>query len=282
MRHVFHYLLVTILFTAVLSSHLNASETNYSDESASPGETTSFEWGPSLLCLRMNHYRGSDQYMNKVIPFPYFSYTSEHLEAEPSYVRGTLFENSIFSLKISVMAGLSVDSKKNRAREDMPDLDYMFEIGPMLILKLWKSENNIHEITFESPFRRVFSTDFTRVDHVGWWSVPYVNYIIYPNKYTLDTRVELSLAAMFADNGYHDYFYRVDREYATIDRNEYNPPGGYSGVQFAMVMEKRIGNVILIPVFRYDYLKETVFEESPLVRTKNYFAFLLAGIYLVR
>ncbi len=282
MRHVFYYLLMIILFTVILSAHLNADETNIDDGDASSEKSSKFEWGPSLLCLRMNHYRGSDQYMNKVIPFPYFSYTSEHLEAEPSYVRGTLFENSFFSLKISVMAGLSVDSTRNRARKDMPDLDYMIEIGPMLILKLWKSENNLHEITFESPFRRVFSTDFTRIDQVGWWSVPYINYIIYPNKYTLDTRCELSFAAMFADNGYHDYFYRVDREYASVDREEYNPTGGYSGVQFAMVMEKRIGNVILIPVFRYDYLKETVFEESPLVKTKSYFAFLLAGIYLVR
>jgi len=259
-----------------------AAGVNYPENEIKEHDSTSFEWGPSLLFLRMNHYRGSNQYMNKVIPFPYFCYESKHVEAEPSYVRGTIFENNYFSLKISVMAGLSVDSTENAAREDMPDLDYLFEIGPMLILKLWESDNNIHRVTLESPFRRVFSTNFTSVDQVGWWSVPYINYRINPNKYTLGIGADLSAAAMFADNGYHDYFYSVDREYATNERAEYDAVGGYSGVQLCMVLERRIGNFIFIPVVRYDYLKRAVFEDSPLVKTKSYFAFLLAGIYLVK
>ncbi len=260
----------------------SATGVNYPETEIKEQDSSSFEWGPSVLFLRMNHYRGSNQYMNKVIPFPYFSYKSKNVEAEPSYVRGTIFENNYFSFKISVMAGLSVDSTKNAAREDMPDLDYLFEVGPMLILKLWKSDNNLHEVTFESPFRRVFSTNFTRVDQVGWWSVPYLNYRINPNKYTLGFAADLSAAVMFADNGYHDYFYSVDKKYETSERVEYDAAGGYSGVQLCMVLEKRIGNFIFIPVVRYDYLNRAVFEDSPLVKTKSYFAFLLAGIYLVK
>ena len=245
-----------------------------------PCEPSTFEWGAGLLSFRMNHYRGSDQYKNYFIPSPYFKYRGENIEAETSYVRGTLYKNDYLILKLSFMVGLSVESDENRAREGMPDLGYMLETGPMLIVKLWESAGRAHLLTLESPVRYVFATDFTGVEPVGVLGLPYINLTSLPRAYTLGWKSEFSVALMIGSRGYHDYFYSVPAKYARPERPEYHARGGYSGVQLAWILERRFGPVQLIPILRWDYLKRAAFEESPLVRTKHYFAAGLGSFYL--
>jgi outer membrane protein len=243
-------------------------------------EPNSCEWGAGIVPLRLNHYRGSDQFKNYYIPSPYFSYKSERVEAEPSFVRGVLFRNDLITLKISLMLGLSVESEENRAREGMPDLGYIFEMGPMIIFKLWESPAGNHLLTFEMPVRQVFATDFESVEPVGIFAVPFLNFISLPQKYTLGWRSEFSVAAMYGNKSYHDYFYTVRKRYATEERPAYHASSGYSGIQLAWILHRKIGSILLIPFMRYDYLKYAVFEESPLVKTRHYFAFGLGTFYL--
>lgn len=264
-------ILILIIYTILISFFCRA---------ATGEESNSFEWGAGIVPLRLNHYRGSDQFKNYYIPSPYFSYKSEHLEAEPSFVRGVLFRNDIITFKISLMLGLSVESEENRAREGMPDLGYIFEMGPMLIIKIWESPAGKHLLTFEMPVRQVFATDFESVEPVGIFGVPFLNFISLPQKYTLGWRSEFSVAAMYGNEGYHDYFYTVRKRYATEERPAYHASSGYSGIQLAWVLHRKIGNMLFIPFMRYDYLKYAVFEESPLVKTRHYFAFGLGTFYL--
>jgi MipA family protein len=244
------------------------------------GSGASFDWGFGAVPLVINHYRGSDQFKGYIIPSPYISYKGDTIEAEQSYVRGKLYGNDYFAIKISMIVGLSVESEDNDARRGMPDLGYMFEAGPMLILYLWKSENRRHLLTFELPARQVFATDFTDIDRVGLFSVPYLNLISSPGEYSFGWSTEFSIALMYADRDYHAYFYTVDNEYALPERPEYHARGGYSGLQLALILNKRIGRIQLIPFVRYDYLRMAVFEDSPLVRTRHYLATGLATFYV--
>ncbi len=228
----------------------------------------------------MDHYRGSDQIKNHYLPLPYFSYTGERLEAETSVVRGILYKNKIFAFKLSFMLGLAVESDENEARQGMPDIPYIFEAGPMLIFYLWDSAHKLHKLTLECPLRYVFASDFTSVEHVGLFSVPYLNYTILPHNYTFNWQLELSAAAMYGNKDYHDYFYAVEEKYATPERPEYYSKGGYSGMQFAILANKKIWNIRFIPFFRYDYLKKTAFADSPLVKTRHFFAFGVGTFYV--
>lgn len=243
-------------------------------------QKTEFEWGAGIVTLRINHYRGSDQFKNYYIPSPYFSYKSEIIEAEPSFVRGVLFQNNLITIKLSLMLGLSVESEENRAREGMPDLGYLFEAGPMIILNIWRSESRKHQLTFESPIRQVFATDFTYLKPVGIFGVPFLNFISFPQKYTLGWRSEFSVALMYGNESYHDYFYTVESRYERYNRPEYHATGGYSGIQLAWILNKKIGRILFIPFIRYDNLKYAIFEDSPLVITKHYFAFGLASFFI--
>ena len=247
---------------------------------AKEGDGPKFDWGFGVVPLVINHYRGSDQFKGHVIPSPYFSYKGDTIEAEQSYVRGKLYGNDFFSIKISMIVGLAVESEDNHARRGMPDLGYMFEAGPMLLLHLWKSNNGLHFLTFEVPVRQVFATDFTGIERVGIFSVPYFNLISAPGGRRFGWTTEFSAALMFADRDYHSYFYTIDRKYVLPDRQEYHARGGYSGLQLALVLNKRIGCIQLIPFIRYDYLRMAAFEDSPLVRTRHYLATGLATFYV--
>jgi outer membrane protein len=239
---------------------------------AAPDEDSykKFEWGGGFVSIYGNHYRGSDQGKLWIFPIPYFTYKSAKLEAEPSFVRGIFFHNEWFSFKLSLMLGLNVESKKNKAREGMPSLDYTLEAGPMFIFHLWKSKKKDLAINFEWPIRESFATDLSYIKPAGLITVPYINIIHKPTLSVWHWSSEFSVSPMFADQKFHQYFYGVDKQFARAERPFYHAHGGYSGFQTALVLNKRIDNFVIIPFVRWDYLKSAVFEDSPLVKVKHY------------
>jgi outer membrane scaffolding protein for murein synthesis (MipA/OmpV family) len=229
------------------------------------------EYGVGLLSLNTNHYRGSDQRKDWFIPLPYFSYKSKRLEAEPSYIRGTLFTLGDITFKLSLNAGLSVESETNAARMGMKDLGYTFELGPMMIYRIWTSEDKMQFVKFEMPVRQVFATNLTsRVDTIGLFSIPYVSYTILPNKKTRYVGLEFSVGPMFATSSYHDYYYGVKAHETNGYRHKYSGQTGYSGTQVALVLNRRFNDLIVLPFFRYDYLPGAVFTDSPLYKKDSY------------
>lgn len=245
---------------------------NWSNIKARESESADkkFEWGGGLLSILGHHYRGSDEAKLWLFPAPYFTYKSEKIEADPSSIRGIFFRNEWLSFKLSLMAGLNVESKKNKAREGMPSLDYTIEAGPMFIFHLWTSKNKDLLVNFEWPIRESFATDLTFIKPVGLFTVPYLNFIHASTPSTKNWRFELSISPMYADQKYHDYFYGVDKQFERTDRPIYKAHGGYSGFQSAIILNKRIGKLVLIPFLRWDYLKGAVFMRSPLVKLEHY------------
>ena len=232
--------------------------------------TEKFEWGAGLLSVRGNHYRGSDQAKNWIIPTPYFTYTSEVLEVEPSFARGTFYKNDWLALKMSVIVGLNVESEKNKARAGMDSLDYMFELGPMAIVKIWESETKGHSLTFEMPFRMVNSTDLTNAHNRGFFSISYINWRAAPHPSRWNWGFELSAGAMWGSRKYHEYFYGVAPWFETPERSAYKATSGFSGTQITLILNKRWKDLIFVPFLRYDNLVGTAFEDSPLVKQRSY------------
>jgi outer membrane protein len=243
---------------------------------------TKFEWGVGVLNFYGNHYRGSDQCKLWSFPLPYFTYTSEYIEAEPSFIRGVLFHNHWFSFKLSLMAGLNAESEKNRARAGMPSLDYTVEAGPLFIFYLWHTDNKNLALNFEWPVRKVFATDLSYLKDVGYFTVPYINLLHTPDPSSWMWNSEFSVSPMFADKKYHQYFYEVSKEFATPSRPVYQAHGGYSGFQSAIVLNKHFGNLVVLPLLRWDYLQGSSFSGSPLVKTKNYFLGGLGFFWLIK
>lgn len=234
-------------------------------------EEPHLDLGAGPLIVSGNHYRGSDQSNIWIFPLPYFSYKSDRLEAEPSFIRGVLFHNRWFAFKLSLVPGLNVETKKNRARAGMPVIDYSLEAGPMAIVRLWENEARTLFVNFEVPVRESFAVNSKTIRAAGWITVPYVNLIYKPREKGWSFDSEFSVSPMYASAKYHDRFFSVAPQFQTPERPAYKAGGGYSGLQSAVVFNKRFEDIAVLSFLRWDNISKAVFKSSPLVKTQNYF-----------
>lgn len=237
-----------------------------------------WEAGVGFVPFRADHYRGSPQNKWYFIPFPAYVVRGEKVEAENGYVRShiaRLSEDLVLDLSFSL--GLNV-SRENELREGMRQLDPTFEVGPILRYYMWKSQDNNHFLNVEMPYRAVYASDLSYLEHVGYYSIPYLNLLSKGTDATWGWGSEISIGPQYGSSGFHNRFYAVDSHNVTNRRRYYHSVSGYSGTQFVAAFNKRIKDVLIIPFFRYDYLDGAVYNESPLYKNAHYTFF---GVSLV-
>lgn len=228
-----------------------------------------WELGAGVALLRMPDYRGSDESRLYLLPYPYIIYRGDILKVDRERISGRIFKTDNLLLDISVFGSVPVRSSKNTARSGMPDLDPTFEIGPSLNIKLWENKPDHYRLNFILPVRAVFSTDFTSVRREGWVFSPRLSFEkedIIP-----DTGLNLGISAgpMFSNSDYHSYYYTVEPVYATASRPSYSAGGGYSGSAITVGLNKGFKQLIFNAFVSMDFLQGSVYEDSPLVKTKN-------------
>jgi outer membrane protein len=86
---------------------------------------------------------------------------------------------------------------------------------------------------------------------------------------------------MFSDRRYHQYYYAVDPAFSTPGRPAFNPSGGYAGTQVIAALSKRFSRFWIGGFARWDTLDGAVFADSPLVKTRQYFAGGVAVAWIV-
>ena len=100
-----------------------------------------WEGGLGLLNFEAPHYRGSKQKKDYIWPLPYFIIRGDKIQAESSFIRGNFYRTENYSFDLSTNAGLNVNSKDNRKRQNMPNINNSFELGVLFRYFLWKDEN---------------------------------------------------------------------------------------------------------------------------------------------
>jgi outer membrane scaffolding protein for murein synthesis (MipA/OmpV family) len=228
-----------------------------------------WELGVGLAALRMPDYRGSDEYHYYVLPYPYVIYRGDFLRVERERISGRIFETERVLLDVSLYGSVPVKSKDNPDRQGMSDLDPMFEVGPSLNITLLDGRQDRYKLKLILPVRAAFSTDFSSVRHEGWVFHPRLSFEkadVIPGS---GLNLGLSAGPLFADRGYHRYFYAIDPAFATAARPAYDARGGYSGSTFTVGFNKVIDPVILNAFASFDDLRGAAFEESPLVKTRS-------------
>jgi MipA family protein len=182
-------------------------------------------WLPDYPAAGQNHWNG--------IALPYAIYRGDFLQVgERGIVRGLFVDLRNFELDLSAGAAFPVDSSDNRAREGMPDLDTLFELGPKLIYKFLPRGSGL-ELDLSLAARAVLSTDI-----VNW---RYQGVVINPSLTWRDERFldgDLSLVAginpLFGLDGLNRYFYRVGPADARPDRPAYKADPGYIGTEITL------------------------------------------------
>lgn len=228
-----------------------------------------WELGIGAGFLMMPDYRGSDKTRAYALPFPYAVYRGGVFRMEDKRVSARVFATDRVLLDASGYGAVPVRSDDNEARRGMPDLDPTFEFGPALRIKILDSREDKYRLGVALPVRAVFSTDFRTVRYEGFVFSPRLNFEkgdVIPG-----TGVYMGVSAgpMFADRGYHNYFYEVEPAYARVDRPEYTPGAGYSGSTLTFGVGKNYKQFLFHTFVSADFLQGAVFEDSPLVKTKT-------------
>jgi MipA family protein len=230
-----------------------------------------WELGIGGALLVMPDYRGSDEYKLYPLPYPYFVYRGDIIKADEHGISGRIFKTDRILLDVSIFGSVPVKSSNNTAREGMEDLDPTFEIGPALNITLLSSKQDHYNLTISLPVRAVFSTNFKSVSKEGWVFSPRLNFDkgdIIPQ-----TGLNLGISAgpMFADSGYHAYYYTVEPAYVTFNREAFSAGGGYSGSTLTVGLNKAYKDFVFNAFVSADFLEGAVFQNSPLVKRQTSF-----------
>lgn len=230
-----------------------------------------WEFGLGVGALAFADYRGADTGHVYPLPIPYVIYRGRFLRADRDGVRGLFLNQEWLELNISVNATTPVSSRDTPARHGMPNLKPTLEVGPSLDLHLWRSADRRVRLDLRIPARAAFTIE-SSPHSIGGFLAPRVNIDFVDVGGGRGWNIGVLAGPLFADRRYHEYFYEVAPQYATVGRPAYDPQGGYAGLETLVSVSKRFPGYWIGAFARYDSLHGAVFTPSPLVRTGSYWA----------
>lgn len=224
-------------------------------------------------------YPAADEYSARFLPLPYFVYRGKVFRSEESgLLRGRFIDTARVEFDVSLAGALDVKSADNVARAGMPDLDWMGQIGPRLQITLARAARDAR-IDFELPVRAVFSTDFSKVEHIGFLSAPELAYQ-HDNFFGNGTRLKLGVGVTFADRTFQELIYGVPDAFATAARPAYDAKAGYIGTKLSLGVAAPVNPALrLLGQVRADFHHGAANEASPLFRSKTTGTVLVGAIW---
>ena len=252
-----------VVFTILLGVKAQAQDTNPNGAPIKP----LWELGVAAGGTYSPDYPAADKNSLHGLALPYAIYRGDLLRlGKDSIAKGVFIDNDYIELNVSLAASFNANSSDNNARRGMPDLDYLGEIGPQLKIKLGELYGGRTEL--QLPVRAVFSTDLSRVDHRGYLFNPR---FYYERKNIFNSSIDMdsSIGSSFATKKLHEYYYRVEPQFATATRPAYEAGGGYLGSKITLGLSYGITDRIWIYFGgQVGYYGGAANEDSPLFRQK--------------
>jgi outer membrane scaffolding protein for murein synthesis (MipA/OmpV family) len=196
-----------------------------------------WEFGVGGGAIEVANYPASSERNFIALAAPYVVYRGDIFRVGgENGIRAVVVETSDFELDLSFGGAFSADSEDNTARAGMPELDFLFEVGPQLIYRVKDfkfAQGGDARLKARLQARAVFSTDFNRIDQRGFVFEPTITYqqrgVLFK-----ETALTVAFSVNFASEELHDYFYQVDPKFANNNRRQYNAKGGYLGADFSL------------------------------------------------
>nr|WP_241664466.1 MipA/OmpV family protein [Ningiella ruwaisensis] len=196
-----------------------------------------WEFGVGGGAIEVPNYPASSERNFVALALPYVIYRGDVFRiGGGGGARAVVVDESDFEIDFSLGGAFAADSDDKTAREGMPELDFLFEIGPQLIYKVKDFEfadGGNGRLNLRVQARAVFSTDFERIDDRGFVFEPELSYQQRGRLFE-DTALNASLGLVFATEKLHDYFYQVDEEFVTPDRPAFDASGGFLGAEASL------------------------------------------------
>jgi MipA family protein len=239
-------------------------------QDASPEAQSLYELGAGFGAAWFPHYPGSDQERLFALPFPYFIYRGQILRSNRNEgTRARFLRGRDYELSLSAGGAFPVSSENNVAREGMPDLGWIVEIGPKFRLELMEFPDQ-GKLRFGIAARSVLTAPATwTIEHHGTVLEVELNYnrprFIFDK---LDLRTEVS--SRWATEGYQSYLYEVPAQYVRPGRARYSASPGYlySSLGVGVGYRTRDEDHHVVVFGTVDSLSGAANAGSPLVKTQ--------------
>ena len=217
---------------------------------------------------RLPDYPGADQSHWRGIVAPVLFYRGPILSVDRTGVRGRVFESP--RLQFELTATAAFNARSNGARAGMPDLDYLFGIGPQLVVK--NLFDGPGEPSLHLKLRAMYSTDFHRIDAHGATFIPELRWRFrapWPERASLG----FALEPTWASAAFGRYFYEVRPDQATPGRPAYRARAGYLGTEATATLTRRESRTLSWFVAATAMsLHGAANEASPLLRARSNFS----------
>ena len=268
-RRMRRWLTVTLASAALLPGLTSTEWQAHAEQAEAPTARTAPLWeiGIGGGVLYGADYPAADEQRVRGLGLPYVVYRGDVFRlGDDSLARGLIVDEDFLEIDISVDASFDVDSDNNLARRGMPDLDYLFEVGPQAIFDLGNVAGG--KVTLGVPARAVFSTDFRQIDYRGVIIDPELSYAR-PGLFGTRFGFSASLGIAYAQERLQDYFYGVDPEFRIAGRPAHDASGGYLGtnltIGFAFPVSERL---VVYAGSQLSFHGSAANSESPLYRDR--------------
>jgi outer membrane scaffolding protein for murein synthesis (MipA/OmpV family) len=273
--------LVIMLIVAV-SSNIKAQQAIALEDDMLP------VWEVGIFAAAFNspEYPGASQNQTNFIPAPYFIYRGKTIRiGDGSIARAVAIDKDWYELDLSLAGSFNANSEDNEARIGMPDLEFIFELGPQLKVRLAKFEfeqQGKAELFLNLQARAAFSTDFSGLNNRGYVFQPVFSY---RQREWLSEKsaLSVSLSPTWATEKLHDYYYQIDSEFVTDQRQAYEAKSGYLGTDLSIGLSFSATEDIRIFTFARTSLHSgSANEDSPLFREKSTFSYGVGMVWGLR
>ncbi len=189
-------------------------------------------------------YPASSDYKASAVPIPYIAYRGRRIRAgDGALLRGIVVEQDRFELDVSLDGSFNADSSDSDARDGMPDLDFLVELGPRVQMVLAR-DARASQVELELPLRAVFSLDWDSPELEGFVFNPQIAY--QNGRFLGQNQFKAALGPVFGTEGIGEYFYEVAPRYARAGRPAFDATGGYLGSRVEFSLLRRLNRWVTV------------------------------------
>lgn len=214
-------------------------------------------------------YPGSDQDFARVRALPFGIYRGSLIRADGNGIGLRAFRSPRFEWDVSGSGSFGSSANRVHAREGMPGIGTLVEIGPALKVNLGdllddKREPRLTQL--EIPVRAVFDVSH-HFEHRGYTFEPRLSHTAWTGP---TFSLVLSASALMGDRTLNRLYYGVDTPYATSDRPAYDARAGLIATRLNASLRHRISSTLRLAYFaQLETVRGAANEGSPLVRSRQ-------------
>lgn len=256
--------LLFLLISAI--SFITFAETESLSPSLTKKQIPLFEYGFFIGGLTMADYPASNEVRFRSVPLPVIRYHGDLFRADDQDgTRFRLINTYHLDFDLSFGGSFPTDTGNNQARFGMPELDWTGEVGPRLLYYFYRDKSNA-QVRFGLPIRTTFSTDFVRIQSVGYVVAPTFQIDKY-NFLTESLSLYFNITWTYIDKNQARYFYQIDPIYSNSTRASYDAKAGPLSYDLDFALKYRWDKKTLLLATRYTDFSGSTNNQSYLHRT---------------